>query len=71
MNQLETANYLIKNFSKHTVSVTKRITFDNAKECALFCAHEVRAQYEYEDERSPYTFWTEVINYLNEMKLSN
>jgi hypothetical protein len=69
MNQLETAHYLIKQMSQHTTSVTKKMTFDNAKECALICAYEVQAQYELDHDAKLFLFWDEVVNILKSMKL--
>ena len=71
MNQEQTAHYLIKEMSKHTISVTKFITFENAKQCALICANEVKAQYEIEHDAPLYLFWDSVINYISAMKLDN
>lgn len=38
MNELETAIYLIKLHAKHTISITKQLTFSCAKECATITA---------------------------------
>jgi hypothetical protein len=69
MNQQETAHYLIKKMSEHTTSVTKKMTFENAKQCALICAEEVKAQYEIEHDPALYNFWDDVINYITNTKL--
>jgi hypothetical protein len=71
MNQEETAHYLIKQMSQHTISVTKKMTFDNAKECALICAYEVRAQYELEHDSKLFLFWDQVIKDIRNIKLAN
>ena len=71
MNQEETAYYLIKKMSQYTTSVTKKITFDNAKECALICANEVKAQYEIEHDPKLFLFWDGVIKHINIIKLQN
>lgn len=69
MNQQETAHYLIKQMSQYTTSVTKKMTFDNAKECALICAFEVRGQYELEHDARLFLFWDEVVRIIRSMKL--
>lgn len=69
MNQEETAHFLIKQMSQYTTSVTKKMTFDNAKECALICACEVRAQYELEHDAKLFLFWDEVVRIIRSMKL--
>jgi hypothetical protein len=69
MNQQETAHYLIKKMSEYTTSVTKKITFNNAKQCALICANEVKAQYEIEHDAKLFLFWDEVIKYITAIKL--
>ena len=71
MDKLETAIYLIKKMSKHTTSVTKQITFYNAKECSLICAKEVQAQYELEHDTTHFIFWEGVISNINTLKLEN
>ena len=69
MNELETAHYLIKKMSKHTTSVTKQMTFINAKECALICASEVQAQYELEHDPKHWVFWNNVVLYIAHMEI--
>jgi hypothetical protein len=69
MNQQETSQYLIKKMSNYTTSVTKQITFENAKQCALICANEVKAQYEIEHDPALWKFWDEVINYITNTKM--
>ena len=69
MNQEETALYLVKKMSQYTTSVTKNITFYNAKECALICAYEVMGQYEIEHDARLFLFWEGVIKIIKNMKL--
>lgn len=71
MNQEETAHNLIKQMSQYTTSVTKKMTFDNAKECALICAYQVQGQYEIEHDPAHYLFWDKVIKHIRNIKLSN
>ena len=69
MNQEETAHNLIKQMSQYTTSVTKKMTFDNAKECALICACEVRGQYELDHDPQLFLFWDKVVRIIRDMKL--
>lgn len=68
MTPQEVALQYIKEHSKYTVSVTKQITFYNAKECALITARELRNQYEPEHDYENYYFWHKVIIELNMMQ---
>lgn len=64
MNELETAIYLIKLHAKHTISITKQLTFSCAKECATITATEVQNQFEIEHDPGKFLFWEKVIKQI-------
>ena len=69
MNELETAIQLIKSHARHTISITKHLTFLAAKECALITANEVHNQFEVEHDPGKYLFWESVIKQIPELTI--